>query len=209
MLSSLDADKRLDDTAALWAAAHELEHLFHGTPSGIDTGLAIHPGANIVFPDPPALPSIAPATLPRMQLLVGAVPRTTGTAELVAGIRTLRERNPRAVNARLAHLGELSRKASSCGSAREIGEMASEAQEELAALGLSTPVLESALSTAIRNGALGAKLSGAGGGGAFYAVFEENEGAQQALAALRSAVPELVYLATIPVGGHAPGGLGR
>ena len=38
------------DRMVLWHAAHRLEHLFHGTPSGIDTGLSIHPGAHALFP---------------------------------------------------------------------------------------------------------------------------------------------------------------
>lgn len=162
------------DLDALWAEAHRIEHVFHGTPSGIDTGLSVYPGASIIYPDPPALPRREAAHLPPAALLVGAIPRTSTTAELVAGIRAMRERDRAAVEHSLHRLGRLSEAAAtreSCPDANTLGRLADQAQAILRTLGLSTPRLDDALTALHDAGALGAKLSGAGGGGAFYGVF--------------------------------------
>ena len=159
---------------ALWAEAHRIEHVFHGTPSGIDTGLSVYPGASIIYPDPPALPRREAAHLPPAALLVGAIPRTSTTAELVAGIREMRERDRAAVEHSLHRLGRLSEAAAtpaSCPDAGALGRIADQAQAILRTLGLSTSRLDDALTALHDAGALGAKLSGAGGGGAFYGVF--------------------------------------
>ncbi|MFP4112815.1 MAG: mevalonate kinase [Spirochaetota bacterium] len=189
----------------LWAEAHRLEQVFHGTPSGIDTGLSVYDGASIIYPSPPELPGRGPADLPRAVLLVGALPRTSTTAELVAGIRALRRRDSESVDRSLDRLGALSRDAASretCPDARALGAAAREAQEVLRRLGLSTPQLDDALGTLERAGALGAKLSGAGGGGAFYGVFETPETADAAAEALktRTAQAGLPYLRRIEIG---------
>ncbi len=171
-----------------WREAHELERIFHGTPSGIDTGLSIFPGASMVVPRPPGLPDRTAIDLPPAVLLVGAIPRTRTTAALVGAIRERRSRDERGTEAAMARLGECATKASSpglCPSARELGRTANEAQELLAALGLSTSALDAILATLRRAGARGAKLSGAGGGGAFYGVFETAEAAERAAAAVR------------------------
>ncbi|MFW5684013.1 MAG: mevalonate kinase [Spirochaetota bacterium] len=176
----------------LWALAHELEHHFHGTPSGIDTGLSVYPGASAIHPKPPGLPRREQITLPAMTLLVGAIQRTSSTAELVAGIRRARETDATRVEQTLARLGELARAVSRPGTdAPSVGEAADEAQHHLAALGLSTPALDALLETLHAHGALGAKLSGAGGGGAFFGVFENTGRAEAAEAALRRRAEEL------------------
>ena len=60
----------------------------------------------------------------------------------------------------------------------EIGRMADRAQQLLRSAGLSTPELDDLLSYGRAAGALGGKLSGAGGGGAFYLIYESGEKAK-------------------------------
>ncbi len=67
-----------------------------------------------------------------------------------------------------------------------LGELAWQAQERLAELELSTPELDALLEQGRRAGALGGKLSGAGGGGAFYLIFAEPQAALSAADLLRS-----------------------
>ena len=175
-------------TREFWRRAHELEHIFHGTPSGIDTGLSVYPGASMVEPRPAGLPHRTEIELPHAVLLAGAIPRTRSTAALVAAIRERRSHDAPGVEAAMARLGEYARKASSpalCPSAAELGRTADDAHELLAQLGLSTPALDGLLATLRRAGARGAKLSGAGGGGAFYGVFETAEEAEEAASAVR------------------------
>jgi len=76
-----------------------------------------------------------------------------------------------------------------CAGARadSIGKLADSAMEGLRALGLSDPWLEALLSEGKRSGALGGKLSGAGGGGAFFLVCAGELAAQETAMALGEA----------------------
>jgi mevalonate kinase len=167
----------------IWREAHRLERAFHGTPSGIDTGLSLQKGTTLFFPRPPALPEFRRLPDFPAHLLVGAVPRTSGTAELVAGIAAERKKKASAVTRLLTALGEESSRAAQLiehssrpdqgkgdAFAQLLGACADRSQEMLAELGLSTAELDFCLQAAKEGGAAGAKLSGAGGGGAFYAV---------------------------------------
>lgn len=203
------------DREALWGEAHRIERVFHGTPSGIDTGLSVYPGASIIYPDPPALPRREAARLPRAALLVGAIPRTSTTAQLVAGIRTMRERDRAAVEQSLHRLGGLSETAASpqrCPDAAALGSIADQAQAILRTLGLSTPQLDGALTALHDAGALGAKLSGAGGGGAFYGVFSSIADAEAAAPVLEKRMAqqatEVVFLRPYEIGSAGPEGTG-
>ena len=203
------------DREALWAEAHRIEHVFHGTPSGIDTGLSVYPGASIIYPDPPALPRREAARLPRAALLVAAIPRTSTTAELVAGIRAMRERDRAAVEHSLHRLGRLSEAAAtpeSCPDAVALGRIADQAQAVLRTLGLSTRPLDEALTALHDAGALGAKLSGAGGGGALYGVFASLADAEAAAAVLEKRMAqqatEVVFLRPYEIGSAGPKGTG-
>jgi mevalonate kinase len=195
----------------LWDQAHRLERVFHGTPSGIDTGLSVYEGVSLFRPNPPDLPAREAIRLPRATLVVGAVPRTSSTAVLVAGIRALRERDSAWVDATLDRLGELSRIAASaerCPDAAALGEAADEAHGLLSELNLSTPELDLTLSVLRAAGATGGKLSGAGGGGAFYAVYDSPESARLACETLETetaqAGVELAYLRRVELGEVAP-----
>jgi mevalonate kinase len=190
---------------SLWREAHRLEHAFHGTPSGIDTGLSVYSGPSLITPAPPGLPRRKPARLPRGAVLVGAVRRTSSTADLVASIRDRRRHDENGVESALVRLGELAVLAGTghtCPDAATLGRAATEAQSLLAGLGLSTSALDAALETMRQAGAYGAKLSGAGGGGAFYGVFESIEQAETGARALRrgAAQAEIIYLRTITIG---------
>ena len=75
--------------------------------------------------------------------------------------------------------------------AEELGGLAERAHRELERLGLSTPELEDLLEAGARAGAVGGKLSGAGGGGAFYLVARTSEAAHQVSRAVRARAREL------------------
>jgi mevalonate kinase len=160
----------------VWKEANSLEEEFHGTPSGIDTGLATFGGIQSFRRDPACRP-LAREALPGSDvvLVTAAVPRLATTKELVARVRADHEAGSNETPKHLEALGRAAEEASSAlragsMSAELIGDQAREAQERLAALGLSTPDLDAAFSAAAGAGALGWKLSGAGGGGAFFCV---------------------------------------
>jgi len=192
----------------LWQAAHRLEHVFHGTPSGIDTGLSLMAGSTLIFPNPPGLPSANPVTLPQGWLVVGAVPRSGSTAELVSGIRKRRTEDPVGTEALLKTLGSISQSAGQLEGAQavdELGKLAGRAQAILQELSLSTPVVDHALGILDRAGASGGKISGAGGGGAFFGVFRDRQQAHLAASGLTewlassSPLPTGPYTLVVPL----------
>ena len=182
-------------TPAIWQLAHELEQAFHGTPSGIDTGIASWGGTCAFhFRKAGTLPEVTqlPGALP--YLVFGSIPRERSTAELVAGVRALRERDPELVTPLLDRLGELAQatiRALSAASpgAEPLGEAATEAQRLLQQLGVSSPALEELLARGRAAGASGGKLSGAGGGGAFFLVAKDAGSATALSAALEPLLP--------------------
>jgi len=171
------------DVTRAWELAHHAERRFHGTPSGVDTGLALLGGTVILQPRPPALPAFEVIPAAGVSLVVAAVRRDEACADLVRGLAVRMRAGDRTARDAISALGELSGFACSVlrgggpGAPRYMGMLADAAMRRLSAVGLGTPELDLLLEAARRAGALGAKLSGAGGGGAFYAVAPDAEAA--------------------------------
>jgi mevalonate kinase len=183
------------ETSRVWAWAHEAERLFHGTPSGVDTGLALLDGLYLFMPRPPGLPSARLLAGLPLDLVVGAVPRHGDTGALVRGLSERVSGGDRRAAASLGELGRIAGRAAELlegPGAREgrlagLGELANAAQGLLAGQGLSTPELDDLLCEGLSGGALGGKLSGAGGGGAFFLVCPGADSAGRIAARLRAA----------------------
>jgi mevalonate kinase len=180
----------------IWGWAHKAEQLFHGTPSGIDTGLALLGGLYSFRPDPPRLPDAEQLTGIPLHLVVGAVPREASAGALIGALREKVLGGDRGVRKVLERLGTLAAESAAIlrtqpagetagSAARELGDAAREAQELLGSLGLSTPELDRLLEEGRATGALGGKLSGAGGGGAFFLICAGPETARGVSAALQ------------------------
>ncbi len=167
-----------------WRWAHELERQFHGTPSGIDTGLAVLGGMHLFWPHPPDLPDEKAIPAGGLCLIVGAVERTVDTKTLVGRLSERVRAGEKEVLERFRRLGQYAEEAAGilesgkdqC--AEAVGVLADKAHKELAALGLSTAELELLLKAGRQAHALGGKLSGAGGGGAFFLVARDPESAR-------------------------------
>lgn len=176
-----------------WQIANEVERIFHGTPSGIDTGLSLSNGLQALYPGPPALPTRQPVSSGSFALVYGGVPRVGDTRSLVAHVRQGMEASRSETVAAVDALGAIARTALSVcvtdAPAAQLGSLCSEAQAHLRSLALSTDELEQRIETARRSGALGGKLSGAGGGGAWFAVYETPEAAREGFLHVRREIP--------------------
>lgn len=149
------------------AAGFELESVFHGTPSGIDHAVAAHGGA--LFYRKGEDPEIL--DMPPIQAVVLDSGRSGNTAKMVAAVAARRP----SIDFALSQLGEFA------GIAREhladttlLGELMIEAHALLKTIGVSTQTLDELVALSMANGATGAKLSGAGGGGVVVALCPEN-----------------------------------
>jgi mevalonate kinase len=165
--------------ARVLALALRMEETFHGTPSGVDHTVSAH-GAPLLYRRPaPGRPGRVrririgvPATL--VLALVG--PRR-GTQETVAALRRRAARWPGRYGRLFTEMGRLAvegTRALEAGDLEELGDAMNVNHGLLAAAGVSSPALDTAVDALRRAGALGAKLTGAGGdGGAVVALFRK------------------------------------
>jgi mevalonate kinase len=152
------------------AGAAAWERVFHGNPSGVDAAAA-YSGSCIWFtkaggPEP----MLVGAPLELAICLAGP---PASTKQMVENVRQLGERRPDLLGKSLAGIESLVRNARLCieaGDRSGLGQLMNLNQMLLAGLFLSTPEIERACAVAREAGALGAKLTGAGGGGAVIAL---------------------------------------
>lgn len=158
------SDAEVADRALAW------EQVFHGNPSGIDNTMAAFGGvARYRRGEPPRL-----LRLDRpIWLVVGDSEQPTATREMVAGVAARHRRDPAATERIFDAVGTLVEQAiPALETARlvEFGRLMDRNQVLLESLQLSTPALQEMCAAARSAGALGAKLTGAGGGGSMIAL---------------------------------------
>lgn len=161
---------RLASNRELQLAAHAWEQVFHGTPSGIDAAAARSPGVvRYVRGDEPE-----PLALGRpLRLAIAQAGPSASTREMVQGVAKLKERNPEQFDKTLAAIESLVQNALVVlrqGDYQALGKLMDLNHMLLAGWMLSTSELEAAILLAREGGALGAKLTGAGGGGCVVAL---------------------------------------
>lgn len=163
------------DDHALFDAAMAAERVFHGNPSGLDHAAAMHGGLlRYVRGTPPSLTPVV-ANMP-LSLVVAQVAPGADTGAMVGGVAERRARLPVAIEATLdaiAALVDRAQHAVEVGDVVSLGEAMTVNHGLLAALGVSTPALDAACHAARAAGALGAKLTGAGGGGCVVALVDD------------------------------------
>jgi hydroxymethylglutaryl-CoA reductase len=150
----------------------ECEKLAHGDPSGIDNTVAVY-GQPLLFRKGKE-PVQEPIDLQRVPPLIIACSGKRGmTREQVAGVRRRHEKNPSLYEAIFDNIDKLSLaglKALVRGDYDALGAQMNVCHGLLNALEVSTPELEAMVALAREHGAIGAKLTGAGGGGSIVAL---------------------------------------
>jgi mevalonate kinase len=166
------------------ALGRRLEAIFHGHPSGIDpAAAALGTCFRFVRGEPPTITPLRTARPLPLVVALGRGARSTGTA--VIGLRARWEAD-RARHERLfdeiAAVVDAGAHAAECGDLRALGRAFDENQALLAALGVSAPEVERVATAARVAGALGAKLTGGGAGGAVIALAADPDGLAATLA---------------------------
>ncbi|APR77752.1 Mevalonate kinase [Minicystis rosea] len=174
-----------DDEAAR-ARADAWERVFHGNPSGIDTAAAAL-GRLFRFTraDGPA-----PLEAGRAMVICVGLGDPAPTDVMVGGLARLRQSNPERVDREVQGITALVQNAKlaiEAGDLVGLGRLMDLNHMILAGLMLSTEQLEELRRLARGAGALGAKLTGKGGGGAVIALADGPEAAAPVLAAWHGA----------------------
>ncbi len=159
--------KKPTDAATVMNAAGASETVLHGKASGVDVAVAVHGGVGVFRMSS----GFKAMKIPALRVLVGPSGSPRSTSAMV-------ERVSAAVSAnvddkRLQELGALTDAGTMSlarGDLAALGGAMNRAHELLGGLGVSTPLLDALCDVARKLGAHGAKLTGAGGGGAVIAI---------------------------------------
>lgn len=164
------------------------ERVFHGNPSGIDTAVAAH-GGFLWFRKGAGIEELGErARGLTLDLCIGLSGAASSTKTMVEMVARLRERRSELVEKAFAGIDSLvknARLAILAGDRVALGRLMDLNQMVLAGLYLSTPELEDLCARARAAGALGAKLTGAGGGGCVVALVQNRAAAARVLASWR------------------------
>lgn len=160
----------LEDTRA---AAAQVEQVFHGTPSGLDHTVATLGGC-LRFVRGPEGSTYTPVALPRpLPVVVSWAPRQGSTRQAVAQVRAGYERWPALYTRHFEFMGQLAEAgcaALAAGDFEQVGALFDLNHGQLCALKLNNEDADQLVRLAREGGALGAKITGAGLGGAVIAV---------------------------------------
>lgn len=175
------------DADALGRESLAWERVFHGNPSGVDNAVSAAGGVVLFRRGEPLTAVSARRPLP---LVVADSGEPSSTKTMVSGVARRREREPERVDgvfeaiAALVHNGRLAVEAGALG---DLGQLMDVNHALLSTLLLSTTRLEDLVGVARDAGALGAKLTGAGGGGCMVALAADPDGAARVREALERA----------------------
>jgi len=178
--TGLDLDKK--SIAVLgWQTEREVQ----GTASPMDTSIATYGGIIQVQPLNNDI-NIERLKVPiKLPIIIGYVSREYKTKDMVAKVRLLKEKYGNIINPIISAIGQVSRKARislESGDLKEVGELMNINHGLLEALGVSTKQLNDMVYAARKAGAIGAKLTGAGGGGCIIALtLEKHESVSLAI----------------------------
>ncbi|MFX1446863.1 MAG: mevalonate kinase [Promethearchaeota archaeon] len=161
-------------------AAYEGEKAYHGTPSGIDNTASTY-GGLIWFVKNLNGGKNKIEILnsgKKMPLVIANTGITASTIEVVADVRKLKEANPEKFEKKFNDYYTLAIKAKVAlleGDAISIGKLMNQNHKLLQEITVSGEVNDKLVETSLKNGALGAKMTGTGRGGLVIALAENEE----------------------------------
>lgn len=156
--------------AAIQDRAMAWERIFHGNPSGVDAAVAARGGC-VLFRKGSGLEPVRARGA--IHLCIGSTGMASSTKSMVEAVARLRARKPETVENAFENVRVLvnaARTAIENGERAALGRLMDLNQSLLGSLFLSTPEIERLCTLARDAGALGAKLTGAGGGGSVVAL---------------------------------------
>jgi len=165
---------------------YEAEKIVHGTPSGIDPAISTFGGALLFQMDTGFKPINVKTDIP---LVIGDTCVQRSTRTQVEKVRELKEKYPQIIEPIMLSARETVLRALDAlneGDLETVGELMNINHALLCSVGVSDESLEWLINAARKAGALGAKLTGAGGGGCMIAL-SKNERLEQIMEAIQRA----------------------
>lgn len=152
--------------------AHQTEKAVQGLASPMDTSVATFGG--ILYIKPSAEPVVEKLSIARdLPMVIGYSEREFRTSDLVKKVRALREAYPDIVSSTLKSIGMISQRAKDAlvsGDVESLGRLMNINHGLLDSLGVSSKSLNDMVYSARFAGAIGSKMTGAGGGGCMMAL---------------------------------------
>ena len=169
--------------AEVSALVYQSERFYHGTPSGIDNTVVSFGQPIWYRRDPMGGPStIEPiVAMGSWKMLLGDTGVRAPTRATVGGVRERWRTDPGRYNRIFSHIGDIVRAARDAlehDQQARMGELLNENQALLQQIGVSSSDLDRLVAAANHAGALGAKLSGGGGGGIMLALVAPQDAAE-------------------------------
>ncbi|MGD8457335.1 MAG: mevalonate kinase [Anaerolineales bacterium] len=174
----------------------EIEKIYHGTPSGIDNTVVTY-GMPVYFIKGEPIETFT--VKKPFTILIGDTGVSSPTSFTVGQVRESWKAQPDVFDRLFDACGEIAaqaRRMIETDDVAALGPLMDENQSLLVDMSVSSPELENLIATARDAGALGAKLSGAGGGGNMIALVSP-DAAQDIAAALESAGAARTILTTV------------
>jgi len=161
------------------------ESYLHGKPSGVDHSTCATGGV-LTFRKPDIVKALNISWVPRILVCDSGIHRSTGS--LVRAVIRKSESEKTLFESHVADASRISLGAARAlkhGDGEELGILLNRNQELLVNIGVSNPTLNHLIGVALKAGALGAKLTGAGGGGCIIAVCRDSKSETKIGKALR------------------------
>jgi len=152
--------------------AFEGEKGYHGTPSGVDNTASTFGGLIWFQKGESNLIERIPMLNP-VEIVIGNTGKVANTKAAVDGVKQRKEHNPKKYEEifdRAENIAYLAKRALSEGTFPEVGKLMNENHRLLQQIEVSSRELDFLVSVALKNGALGAKLTGGGLGGNMIAL---------------------------------------
>ena len=174
------------DNEKINEAAYEGEKAYHGTPSGIDNTASTYGGLIWFVKNLSGGKNIMDLlqSPKKMPLVIANSGITASTIEVVADVKRLKEADPEKFEKIFNEYKALSEKAKKAlfeGDIATVGDLMNQNHKLLQKITVSGEINDKLVDIALKNGALGAKMTGTGRGGLVIAL-AENEEVQEKIA---------------------------
>ncbi|MFQ6085962.1 MAG: mevalonate kinase [Candidatus Bathyarchaeia archaeon] len=159
----------------IFRLSFEPERFVHKDPSGIDQTISTF-GGTIRYERDKGITDLG--VIHSLPLVIGNTGILRSTGDLVAMVRGFRDEDPERFQRLLIRARQISENAVEAlhrNDLERLGQLMNQNQELLDAIGASHKALDKAIEAARESGALGAKLTGAGGGGCMIALAPPGE----------------------------------